>query len=93
MPLSPPVTDDGSEDHSADDEIFEAISSPRLRERSTLGREERIAKVREERERLASAKERREANTNMVRELQSVIKLRPIMRSRKQDEHNRVSSM
>ena len=93
MPLSPPATEDGSEDHSADDEVFEALSSPRVRERSTLSREERIAKAQEERDRLAMAKEKRDANVNMVKELQSVIKLRPVMRTRKQDPHDRISSL
>ena len=92
-PLSPPVTDDGNDSHGADDEVFEAISSPRVRERSTLSRDERIAKVKEERERLATVKERREASTNMVRELQSVIKLRPAVRTKNADGHNRVTSL
>lgn len=92
MPLSPPVTDDGSDDHSADDEVFEAISSPKLRQRSKLSREERIAQAKEEREQLQMAQEKREAGNNMVKELQSVIKLRPMTRARKPNAHESVSS-
>ena len=93
IPLSPPVTEDGSEDHSTEDEVFEALSSPRTRDRSSLTREERISKMKEDRERFALAKEKREASTSMVKELQSVIKLRPAIRSRRLNEHERVSSM
>ena len=92
-PLSPPVTEDGSDGHSVDEEIFEAISSPRVRERSTLTRNERITRAKEERERLAVAREKREASANLVKELQSVIKLRPAMRTRRPETHNRVSSL
>lgn len=60
------------------EEVFEAIALPRQRSlRSSLTREERIAKMHEERQRQASLREKRESNTNMLRELESVINLRP----------------
>ena len=93
-PLSPPVTDDGRSDVSVEDEVFEAISSPRIRERSTLSREERILKAREERERLAMNREKGEASTEMVKELQSVMKMRPpSLRVRPLDTHSRITSI
>lgn len=57
------------------EEVFEAIALPR--QRSTLTREERIAKMKEGRERRDSLKEKAEANNRMLRELESVINLRP----------------
>lgn len=60
-----------------DEEVFEAIAMPKTRERSGLTREERIAKMHEERQRQASVRDKRESNTNMLRELESVINLRP----------------
>lgn len=60
---------------SDEEQVFEAIALPR--QRSTLTREERIAKMHEERERLATLKAKRESNTNMLRELETVINLRP----------------
>ncbi|KAL9050645.1 MAG: hypothetical protein Q9162_006504 [Coniocarpon cinnabarinum] len=92
-PLSPPVTDDGSDEVSFEDEIFETISSPRLRERSTLTRQERIVQAKEERERLAYAKQKRDTSASMVQELQTVIKLRPAARARRPDKHERVTSL
>jgi hypothetical protein len=59
----------------SDDEVFEAIAMPR--QRSTLTREERIMKMQEERERQATVRANRDANTSMLRELESVISLRP----------------
>ena len=61
---------------NSDEEVFEAVAMPRVRERSSLTREERIAKMHEERIRLSEVKEKRMSNTNMMRELQSVINLR-----------------
>jgi hypothetical protein len=60
---------------SENEEVFEAIAIPR--QRSTLTREERIAKMKEDRVRRESLREKTEANTNMLRELESVINLRP----------------
>ncbi|EFE41457.1 hypothetical protein TRV_03816 [Trichophyton verrucosum HKI 0517] len=58
-----------------DDEVFEAIAMPRTR--SSLTRVERIARMKEDRARQAVARERAEANTHMLKELETVIKLRP----------------
>jgi hypothetical protein len=61
---------------TSDEEIFEAIAIPRSRH-SLISREQRVAKMQEERERMASFKERREQGKSMIRELESVINLRP----------------
>lgn len=60
---------------SSGEEVFEAVALPR--QRSILTREERIAKMKEDRVRSALAKGKADTNTNMVRELETVIKLRP----------------
>lgn len=61
---------------SSDEElVFEAVALP-TRARSTLTREERLVRMQEERERQASARVSRSANTSMLRELESVINLR-----------------
>ncbi|KAI6881508.1 hypothetical protein KC334_g16584 [Hortaea werneckii] len=60
---------------SDEEQVFEALAVPR--QRSTLTREERILKMQEERERQATLRAKRESNTNMLRELESVINLRP----------------
>lgn len=57
------------------EEVFEAVAMPR--QRSTLTREERIVKMREDREKRESMREKADANTHMLRELESVINLRP----------------
>ena len=57
-----------------DEEVFEAIAMPK--QRSSLSRDERIAKMREERDRQAELKEKRMSGASMIRELQSVINLR-----------------
>ncbi|KAF2234469.1 hypothetical protein EV356DRAFT_567124 [Viridothelium virens] len=58
----------------SDEEVFEAIGLPK--QRSVLSREERIAKMHDERETRASLMEKRNAETSMLRELESVISLR-----------------
>ena len=58
----------------SDEEVFEAIALPK--QRTLLSRGERIAKMQEDRERRASLMEKRNAETNMLRELESVISLR-----------------
>ena len=63
------------EPSSSDDEVFEAIALPR--QRSTLTREERIAKMKEDRMRHAVVREKADASTHMLKELETVIKLRP----------------
>lgn len=60
---------------SAGEEVFEAIALPR--QKSTLSREERIAKMKEDRVRQAMTKGKAEASTHMLKELETVIKLRP----------------
>ncbi|MCJ1389271.1 hypothetical protein MMC18_002127 [Xylographa bjoerkii] len=60
---------------SSDEEVFEAIALPK--QRSTLTREERMAKMREERVRQAIAREKADASGSMLKELETVIKLRP----------------
>ena len=69
---SAPSSDQGS---TSDDEVFEAIAIPKTR--VTMSREERMHKIQEDRARQASQREQREASTNMLRELESVINLRP----------------
>jgi len=59
------------------EEVFEAVAAPRQRPRSTMTRDERVAKMREDRVRKDSTRERADANTHMLRELESVINLRP----------------
>ncbi|OJD30923.1 proliferating cell nuclear antigen [Diplodia corticola] len=59
----------------SDEEIFEAIAMPRTR--MSMTREERMAKIQEDRIRQVSLREQRDANTSMLRELESVISLRP----------------
>ncbi len=60
---------------SSGEEVFEAIALPP--QRSTLTREERITKMKEDRVRQAMGKEKSHANTHMLKELETVIKLRP----------------
>jgi hypothetical protein len=69
---SAPSSDQGS---TSDDEVFEAIAIPKTR--ATMSREERMLKIQNDRVRQASVREQREASTNMLRELESVINLRP----------------
>lgn len=65
-----------SHDNDMDDaEVFEAVALPR--KRTSLSREERIARMREERAKHAAAREKSDANTHMLKELETVIKLRP----------------
>lgn len=76
LPLSPPSTDNGEDTSIAEEEeVFEAVAVPK--QRSVLSREQRIAKMVEERARVAVMRERREAGVNMMKELESVIGLRP----------------
>lgn len=66
-----------SMDFSSSDmeEVFEAVALPK--QRSLLTRDERIVKMKEERAKRELSKDKREANTHMLRELESVINLRP----------------
>nr|POF04728.1 hypothetical protein CFP56_79266 [Quercus suber] len=57
------------------EEVFEAIAMPKPR--SSLTREERLVKMQDDRDRQAALRAKRESTTNMLRELESVINLRP----------------
>ncbi|TAQ86528.1 hypothetical protein B7494_g5156 [Chlorociboria aeruginascens] len=57
------------------EEVFEAVALPR--QRNALTREERIVKMKEDRAKRDSMRDKAEANTHMLRELESVINLRP----------------
>ena len=59
----------------SDEEIFEAISLPR--KRMSMTREEKVAKMREDRRKRATFQERTDTKTHMLRELETVIKHRP----------------
>lgn len=71
------------------EEVFEAIALPR--QRSMLTRNERIVKMKEDRVKRESMKDKRDANTHMLRELESVINLRP--RGRPTMNGGRVTSL
>ncbi|KXX77448.1 Vezatin [Madurella mycetomatis] len=74
---SPRSSSFGSTKGDSDEaEVFEAVSLP-TRPRSLLTREERIAKMKEDRERREIVKEKAEASRGMLRELEMVINLRP----------------
>jgi hypothetical protein len=76
--LSPNASAPSSvEGGNSDDEVFEAIAIPKTRNRLSMTREERMQKIQEDRVRQASLREQREASTNMLKELESVIHLRP----------------
>jgi len=66
-----------SMDFSSSDaeEVYEAVALPKPR--SALSREERIVKMREDRVKREDTKSKSEASTHMLRELESVINLRP----------------
>lgn len=73
------------------EEVFEAIALPR--QRSTLTREERIAKMKEDRVRRESMRDKAEANTHMLRELESVINMRPRGKTTSNAPAGRVTSL
>lgn len=74
----PEIMGSPSTDMVEEDEIFEAVALPsRSSKRSSLSRGERIARVKEDRAKQAAARDRTDANTNMLRELEMVIKQRP----------------
>jgi hypothetical protein len=60
---------------SSDDDVFEGVAAPR--QRNALSREERITRMKEHRLTAASLKESKEANTHMLKELETVLKLQP----------------
>lgn len=63
------------ENATSDEEVFEAVAAPR--KRMSMTREEKIAKMQEDRRKRATFHEQTNANTNMLRELETVIKHRP----------------
>jgi hypothetical protein len=60
---------------TSDEEVFEAVSLPR--KRMSMTREEKLLKMQEERRKRATFNDRVDANTSMLRELETVIKHRP----------------
>ncbi|KAG6004208.1 hypothetical protein E4U21_001316 [Claviceps maximensis] len=58
-------------------EVFEAVAQPRQRPRSMWTREERIVRMKEERDQKAHARKQMDATKGMLRELETVINLRP----------------
>jgi hypothetical protein len=60
---------------TSDEEVFEAVSLPR--KRMSMTREEKLLKMQEDRRKRATFNERVDANTSMLRELETVIKHRP----------------
>lgn len=67
-----------------DEEVFEAMSKPLPRQRQSMAgltRDEKIAKLNEDRKKRATLQEQADTTTNMLRELQMVIKHKPHMRS------------
>ena len=60
---------------SSGEEVFEAVALPQ--QRSLLTREERLAKMKEDRVRQVLARGKADANTHMLKELETVIKMRP----------------
>lgn len=60
---------------SSGEEVFEAIALPR--QSSTLTREERISRTKEDRLRRTNMVEKAHSNTHLLKELETVIKLRP----------------
>lgn len=69
----------GSSDGGAlDEEVFEAIAMPRKRMSWTpMSREEKLNRLQEERKKRATMQEHADNTTNMLRELQMVMKHRP----------------
>nr|XP_036585712.1 proliferating cell nuclear antigen [Colletotrichum truncatum]KAF6795763.1 proliferating cell nuclear antigen [Colletotrichum truncatum] len=86
---SPSSLDFSSSGEPDMEEVFEAVAQPRPR--SLLTREERIIKMREDREKRESLKEKADANRGMLKELEMVINLRP--RPRTGTNPSRIVSM
>jgi hypothetical protein len=67
---------------SLDEEVFEAVAMPRQRMSwAPMSREEKLSKLQEDRRKRATLQEQAETTTTMLRELQMVIKHRPMARS------------
>lgn len=65
------------QDSTVDEEVFEAVAKPRKRMSLALSREEKMAKLQEDRRKRATLQEQADTTTNMLRELQMVMKHRP----------------
>jgi len=78
---TPLSTDFSSPSEPDTEQVFEAIARPRPR--SMLTREERIARMKEDRDRKEIARQSMEASRGMLRELEMVINLRPKTRRSK----------
>ncbi|CAP69430.1 uncharacterized protein PODANS_1_10940 [Podospora anserina S mat+] len=74
---SPSSSSFGSAKGDDEAEVFEAVSLPPTRPRSMLTREERIVRMKEERERRESIRQDADASRGMLKELEMVINLRP----------------
>jgi len=65
-----------------DEEVFEAVALPRKRRSwAPMSREEKLNRLQEERRKRATMQEQADNTTNMLRELQMVIKHRPLART------------
>lgn len=87
---SPPASDVNEPSEPETPEVFEAVAHPRPK--SSLTREERIVKMKEERDQKAQARKQMDATRGMLRELETVINLRPKTRA-SAPPANRVISM
>lgn len=71
-----------SEGAGLDEEVFEAVALPRKRMSwAPMSREEKLNKLQEDRRKRQTMQEHADNTTNMLRELQMVIKHRPLARS------------
>lgn len=61
----------------SEEEFFEAVSLSPKHKRMSMTREEKVAKMQEDRRKRATLQENRDVTTNMLRELETVIKHRP----------------
>lgn len=88
-----PTRSDTKESPVVDPEVFEAVAIPRPR--SMLTREERLVKMKEDREQKVQARQQMDATRGMLRELETVINLRPKNRHSTPAEKtsNRIVSM
>jgi hypothetical protein len=76
---SPPGSDVNEPSEPETPEVFEAVAT--ALPKSLLTREERIVKMKEEREQKAQARQQLDATRGMLRELETVINLRPKKRA------------
>lgn len=74
---SPTTRNSPSPSSNHEPDVFEAVARQPARPKSMLTREERLAKMKEEREMRAVQREKFEASRGMLKELEMVINLRP----------------